>query len=252
MINAKRANAFIWTINVLLIAGIFVITIQLFLFPRPRTRGVKPVEALPIEGLLVERLDASALTSHSNPLLPPEIPLQSQVVLLIGIDRIKDDSAATAYLYLVGRKIYVNAYSGEVIRDPTTGREVSELSGWRLKSITSKGAIFSTPQGEQTLALAPGPASWVTAAWHPPVERTGLDVAVELYKDGRLEDACVVFEVSFRQQWSNDAVYAFLVRAGEEVIASMMNSKDERIKRIGYRIFELAKPSGDRVRTSNA
>ena len=160
MINAKRANAFIWAINVLLIAGIFVITIQLFLFPRPRTRGVKPVEPLPMEGLLVERLDASALTSHSNPLLPPEIPLQSHVVLLIGIDRIKDDSAATAYLYLVGRKIYVNAYAGEVIRDPTTGREVSELSGWRLKSITSKGAVFSTPQCKQTLALARARLRW--------------------------------------------------------------------------------------------
>ncbi|HZL72049.1 MAG TPA: hypothetical protein VFC86_06295 [Planctomycetota bacterium] len=252
MINAKRANAFIWTINVLLIAGIFVITIQLFLFPKPRTRGVKPVEPLPIENLLVERLDASALTSPSNPLLPPEIRPPSPGVLLIGIDRIKDDSAATAYLYLVGRRIYVNAYAGEVIRDATTGREVSELSGWRLKSITSKGAVFSTPQGEKTLPLAPGPDSLVAAAWHPPEERTGLDVAVELYKDGRLDDACVVFEESFRRQWSNDAVYAFMVRAGEEVIASMMNSRDERIRTIGYRIFELAKPSGDRVRTSNA
>ena len=240
MINAKRANAFIWTINVLLIAGIFVITIQLFLFPKPRIRDVKPVEPLPIENLLVERVE------------PPEIPLPSPVVLLIGIDRIKDDSAATAYLYLVGRKIYVNAYAGEVIRDATTGREVSELSGWRLKSITSKGAVFSTPLGEQTLALAPGPDSLVAAASGPAEARTTLDVAVELLKDGRVEDACVVLEEAFRQRPSTDAVYAFLKRVGEEVLASMMNSRDERIRTIGYRIFELAKPSGDRVRTSNA
>jgi len=33
-----------------------------------------------------------------------------------------------------------------------------------------------------------------------------------------------------------------------EVIVSMMNSKDEKLKMIGYRLFEMAKPGGERIR----
>ena len=158
--------------------------------------------------------------------------------------------ADTAYLFLTGRKLYVNAYVGEPIREG--GLEVSELSGWQLKSITSKGAVFSTPKGEVSLGLSQGPASLAAATPGSADRRTPLDVAVELFKDGRLEDACAVFEEAIRQRPASAAVYAFMKRAGEDVIASLMNSKDEKIRAIGYRLFELAKPGGERIRPQSA
>jgi hypothetical protein len=253
MINAKRANALLWTGNLALILGIASFSLSSFIL-RETAVGAGPAsEPLPRAPSVVDVRDTVSLAGLPNPLKDPIRMAQDDSVCLIGIDGIAGDpDAATAYLFLAGRKLFVNAYAGEPIREAATGREVSELSGWRLKSITSRGALFSTPQGELTLTLAPGPASLVAAASGPAEVRTALDVAAELLKDGRVEDACIVLEEAFWQRPTTDAVYAFMKRVGEDVIASMMNSRDGRIKAIGYRLFELAKPSGDRVRTSNA
>lgn len=253
MVNAKRVNALLWIGNVALILGITSFTLNSFILRKTSNRVVEPSERPPRVPPPAELRDTVSLAGLPNPLKDFIRMAQDDAVCLIGIDGIAGDpNAATAYLFLVGRKVYVNAYAGELIRDATTGREVSELLGWRLKSITSKGAVFSTPRGEQTLNLAPGPASLVASILDPSDVRTTLDVAVELFKDGRVEDACVVFEVAFRQHPSSDAVYAFMKRVGEDVIATMMNSKDGKIKAIGYRLFELAKPGGERRRISNA
>lgn len=72
--------------------------------------------------------------------------------------------------------------------------------------------------------------------------------ATELYKQGKLPEAYSKFEEALQKQPSNDLIYAYIKRVGDDVITGMMNSKDEKIKSLGYRLFELAKPAGDRVR----
>ena len=75
-----------------------------------------------------------------------------------------------------------------------------------------------------------------------------LSDATELYKQGKLPEAYSKFEEALQKQPSNDLVYAYIKRVGDDVITGMMNSKDEKIKSLGYRLFELAKPAGDRQR----
>jgi hypothetical protein len=75
-----------------------------------------------------------------------------------------------------------------------------------------------------------------------------LNDATELYKQGKFKESYTKFEEAFQKQPSNDLVYAYMKRVGEDVIASMMNSKDADMKKVGYRLFELAKPPGDRQR----
>ena len=253
MMNAKRANILLWTGNLVLILGIASFAIGAFVFHESPNRMVEEPKLLPRVSPPVEVRDTDLLAGLPNPLKEPVVIPPIDVVCLIGIDGIAGDpKTATAYLFLAGRKLFVNAYVGEPIRDPGTGGEVAELSGWRLKSVTSKGAVFSTPRGDNTLNLSDGRALLATAIPNPEKELTLLDVAVELYQDGRIDDACIVFDEAIRQRPSNDAVYAFMKRVGEAVVASMMNSKDERVRTIGYRLFELAKPAGDRLRVSNA
>ena len=254
MITAKRANALLWTGNVLLIFGIVPFALDSFVLHDRTARIVDSPQPLPLKLSGGDSWDTLALSRFSNPLVEVVPEPLIDLICLIGTDRIAGDlRSQTAYLFIASRKLHVNAYVGEPIRD-IGGWEVPEMAGWRLKSITSKGAVFATPQGDRSLDLVQCPATVAAATPGPDDTRTVLDVAVELFKDGRLEDACVVFEEAFRQPLSSAAVYDFVKRAGEDAIASMMNSKDERIREIGYRIFELAKPGGERIRprTANA
>lgn len=246
MNNTRRLNALLWTINVLLIIGIVAFAFTVFAPSKRHVCDLAPPVSFDLDSRPRECLEVGPLSALPNPLLHSKHDVPGIDVHLIGTDRIAGDLRSdTAYLFIASRKLHVNAYVGEPIRD-TGGRDVPEMAGWRLKSITSKGAVFATPQGERSLDLVQGPATVATAT-----PRSDLDLAADLFKDGRIEDACVVFEEALRRHPSSDAVYAFIKRAGEEVLVSMLNSKDGKLKAIGYRLFELAKPGGDRRRTAN-
>lgn len=69
-----------------------------------------------------------------------------------------------------------------------------------------------------------------------------LDEGIGLYKRGQYAEAYDKFEQAFQKKPSSDLVYAFMKRAGEDVVGGMMNAPDEKIRNVGLRIFELAKP----------
>jgi len=158
MINAKRANALLWTGNVLLIIGIVAFAFQYLIFPELKTRETEAPNTVPPYTQPNDPTDTTALGKLANPLVPPKLVNPDAggprgPVRLIGTDRILDDPTAdTAYLELPARKLNVNAYLGEPVRDDSTGVEVPECAGWRLKSVTPKSATFST-QGGQDVTL---------------------------------------------------------------------------------------------------
>jgi len=157
MNNAKRANAILWTGNVVLIIAIVAFAFQFLIFPELKTHDLEaPISVPPLTGT-TDPTDTQALAKLPNPLLPPaEKGPQGPTgpVKLIGTDKIKDDPTSdTAYLELPARKLNVNAYKGEVVKDDSTGVEVPELVGWKLESVTPKSATFSTPGGSKTLQL---------------------------------------------------------------------------------------------------
>jgi len=242
--KVRSANVLLWSANILLIFGIFALAAAL-VFKSRSTPQIDPPGSIRVIPNPADNADVTALRDLPNPLRAVELAVSRDLVLLIGIDAIKNNPTShTAYLYLVGRKVGVNAYVDEPIRDGASGLEVPELAGWRLKRVVSKGAVFETPEGERTLKIAEIPAAVVAAA----DARSQLKYAAELYANGRVEDACFAFEVAFLRLPSHDVVYAFIKEAGVEVIVSMMNSKDEKLKMIGYRLFEMAKPGGERIR----
>ncbi len=158
MINAKKANALIWIGNVFLIIGIVAFAFQFLILPEARTPGVEPPISVPTGGLPQDPTDPQALAKLPNPLLPQVGPTPTDKprgpIRLIGTVRFLDDlTSDIAYLELPTRKLNVNAYVGEPVRDDSTGVEVPELAGWKLKSVTPKSALFSTPNGDQTLHL---------------------------------------------------------------------------------------------------
>lgn len=79
-----------------------------------------------------------------------------------------------------------------------------------------------------------------------------LNDGMALYKQGKYKEAASKFEEAFQKQPSSDIVYAFVQRAGSDAVASMMTSKEQDIRNAGYRLFELSKPAGDRVRSGKA
>lgn len=258
MNNTRRLNVALWTVNVLLIIGIIAFAFQYLIFAEHRIWA--PVPHLPVTCCVEpDGADVTALAELPNPLRSDKNPPLVHLVLLIGTDRILDvPESITAYLELPARKLNVNAYLAEPVRD-STGQELAELSGWRLKSVTSNSAIFSTPKGEVTLQLE---VSTATAATLPAGldkvgtretskddVRTALNEATALYKHGRLEESRAKFDEAFRMNPSADVVYAFFLRVGEDVFVSMMTSEDEKIREVGYRLFELAKPGGERIRS---
>jgi hypothetical protein len=261
MSNTRRLNALLWTANALMIIVIVAFAFQYLVFAEHRTWS--PAPPLPVTcGGAPEGADAGALCRLHNPLRPDQNPPLVRFILLIGTDRVLGDpDGITAYLELPARKLNVNAYRAEPVLD-STGRELAELAGWRLKSVTSKSALFSTPKGDVTLQLVEGTASMAALPAGPDrVEnrmtsqddvRSALNEATDLYKQGRLAESRAKFDEAFRMKPSADVVYALIRRMGEDVFVSMMTSKDEKTREVGYRLFELAKPGGERIRSRKA
>lgn len=69
-----------------------------------------------------------------------------------------------------------------------------------------------------------------------------LSEGTDLYKKGKYPEASSKFEEAFQLKPSSDQVYAFIQRAGEDMIGRMMNDSDRKIQDIGRRLMELAKP----------
>ena len=69
-----------------------------------------------------------------------------------------------------------------------------------------------------------------------------LQEATDFYSEGRFEVASSRFEEAFQMKPNSDQVDAFIKRAGEDVVASMMNSPERKMQDVGRRLFELAKP----------
>ncbi len=69
-----------------------------------------------------------------------------------------------------------------------------------------------------------------------------MSEGTDLYKRGKYAEAASKFEEAFQMKPSNDQVYAFMKRAGDDIIAGMMNHPDRKIQDLGRRIYELAKP----------
>jgi HEAT repeat protein len=69
-----------------------------------------------------------------------------------------------------------------------------------------------------------------------------LAEGTDLYKKGKYQEASSKFEEAFQMKPSSDQVYAYIKRAGDDLVASMMNNPDRSIQNAGRRIYELAKP----------
>src|SRR5262245_40772070 len=123
MINAKRANAFLWIGNVFLIIGIVAFAFQFLILPEARAIDVAPPISLPPLVQQVDLIDSQALGKLPNPLLPPKPTVpgtekESGPIRLIGTDSIVDDPTShVAYLEILLRRLNVNAYVGEPVRN---------------------------------------------------------------------------------------------------------------------------------------
>lgn len=69
-----------------------------------------------------------------------------------------------------------------------------------------------------------------------------LAEGTDLYKKGKYPEASSKFEEAFQMKPSSDQVYAFIKRAGVDLVGRMMNDPDRKIQDIGRRLMELAKP----------
>ena len=72
--------------------------------------------------------------------------------------------------------------------------------------------------------------------------RAALQEGMDLYKRGKYQEASSKFEEAFQMKPDSDQVYAFIKRAGENLVAGMMNSPERQMQDVGRRLFELAKP----------
>ena len=69
-----------------------------------------------------------------------------------------------------------------------------------------------------------------------------LQQGTDLYKRGKYQEAASKFEEAFQMRPDSDKIYAYVKRAGEDLVAGMMNSTDEKMQHIGRRLFEMSKP----------
>jgi HEAT repeat protein len=69
-----------------------------------------------------------------------------------------------------------------------------------------------------------------------------LQDGTELYKRGKYPEASSKFEEAFQMKPSSDQVYAFIKRAGEDLIGRMMSDDDRKVQDVARRLMELAKP----------
>jgi hypothetical protein len=158
MNNVKRVNAILWTANVLLIVGIVAFAFQFLILQEVRPREVDAPLSLPVGPPIQDVVDTKFLRELANPVkstgpLTPGVA-RTGPVRLIGTDRVVGEPGSdTAYIVLVNRNLFLNAYVGEPIRDRTAEEDVPELRGWKLKKVTPTEAIFETPGEEITLKL---------------------------------------------------------------------------------------------------
>lgn len=78
-----------------------------------------------------------------------------------------------------------------------------------------------------------------------------MDEGLKAYRTGKYDEAFVKFQEAFNKNPSSDVVYAWMKRAGEDVVASMINNADPRIRETGKMLFRLAQP-GEAIRRDTA
>lgn len=159
MNNVKRVNAFLWTVNVLLIVGIVAFAFQFLILQEVRPIEVDPPLSVPmLPPDQTGMVDPKSLRELPNPVKAPvginKDPVRTGPVRLIGTDRVVGEPGSdTAYIVLVNRNLFLNAYVGEAIRDRSTEEDVPELKGWKLKKVSPTEAVFETPAETITLKL---------------------------------------------------------------------------------------------------
>ncbi|MBI4564610.1 MAG: hypothetical protein HY716_07965 [Planctomycetes bacterium] len=121
--------------------------------PPKRSQGMQGTD-------LLRNLPNPLRAAKRNESAAPQRSGLSKIVQLHGFDQLAgDSSSATAYLYLIERKIQVNAYLGEAILDGMTGKELPELAGWRLARLIPGGAVFRKGNSEAVLTIGASPWS---------------------------------------------------------------------------------------------
>lgn len=164
----KRTLGLLWAADALILSGIVAVSIQI-VSPSEGLdldSGVIPPVALPPFQLREEAWASTLLRDLPNPLGPLKgdgsgaASRISEIASLLGFDGIAGDpNSGTAYLLLTARKLGINAYLGETIRDLETGLEIPELAGWKLARLTPTGAVFSNGAREELLTLEDGPVA---------------------------------------------------------------------------------------------
>src|SRR4029077_7241694 len=76
-----------------------------------------------------------------------------------------------------------------------------------------------------------------------------LSEGTDLYKKGKYPEASSKFEEAFQMKPSSDQVYAFIKRAGEDMIRRMMNDPDRKIQDFARRLMAHA-PHGKSADTA--
>lgn len=92
------------------------------------------------------------------------------------------------------------------------------------------------------VAAAVGPALHAQDEGFGDKVRAALQEGMDLYKRGKYQESSSKFEEAFQMKPDSDQVYAFMKRAGDDIVAGMMNSPDRKMQDVGRRLFELAKP----------
>lgn len=159
MRNPKLWNGVLWAASALLIVAIAAYAFQYLLFQDPSDLlgGVeRPVALPPNLGQGPPPKDFGALRDYPNPLRAPVIadkggPVRKINARLLGT--LAGGDPAVAYLWIPGRNLNVNAYTGEPVRDRINEQDLPEMQGWTLKSVTSDSATFVSAAGEETLTV---------------------------------------------------------------------------------------------------
>ena len=68
-----------------------------------------------------------------------------------------------------------------------------------------------------------------------------LAEGTDLYKRGKYPEAASKFEEAFQMKPDSDAVYAFIKRAGNDLVAGMMNSPDRKMQDVGRRLVHYGR-----------
>ncbi|MBI4564294.1 MAG: hypothetical protein HY716_06340 [Planctomycetes bacterium] len=168
----KSIIRFWWVLNALLLPAFVAASLHVVATSEDAGlfAGVGPPDVLPAFPIkrIHEAEGTELLRDLPNPLRmskqsgkkPAERSRLAEIAVLHGIDQMAGDSnSATAYIYLPLRKLQVNAYLGEDIRDSATGEGISELAGWKLAGLIPGGAVFRNGTSEETLRIGASPWS---------------------------------------------------------------------------------------------